>query len=174
MASKEKWKEKPECVRLWNRQFACWFAVNVWKSESSQSQSVCLCTQLVLWFISDKGNMMCQFVSLTPSSSLSSLKDRLGLGGGGGGGPVMEGWREEGDCALPKVELACVGRGWRDGVVALLGTAPIFLLCSHPQIKLSALVYCGPRLPSTCGPLLPTVLWDWLCLRGEACCVHTE
>lgn len=33
----------------------------------------------------------------------------------------MEGWREEGDCALPKVKLACVGRGWRDGSSAWHG-----------------------------------------------------
>lgn len=60
--------------------------------------------------------MMYQFVSLTPSSSLSSLPGK-GEGGREGGvaggrrGSVVEGWREEGDCALPKVKLACVGRG---------------------------------------------------------------
>lgn len=31
--------------------------------------------------------------------------------GRGGEGSVVDGWREEGDCALPKVKLACVGRG---------------------------------------------------------------
>lgn len=51
---------------------------------------------------SDKENMMCQFVSLTPSSSLPFSREE---GGGGFYGGV------EGDCALPKVKLVCVGRG---------------------------------------------------------------
>lgn len=74
----------------------------------------------------------------------------------------------EGDYALPKVELACVGRGWLDGVVGLLGNVPAFLLCSHLQIKLTTPAYCGPQLPSPCGTWLPTVLQDPLRLEGKA------
>lgn len=133
------------------------------RNSLGQCQSVCLCTWPALWVISDKRNMTCQFVSLTPSSSLSSIWE----GWGGWGWAVCFRGGEEGGSALPKVKLACVGRGWRDGVVALLGMAPTFLLCSHSQIKQSTLAYCGPRLPSTCGPLLPTILWDWLCLQGR-------
>lgn len=140
MVSKEKWKEKPECVRLWNGQYACWFAVNVWKSESSQCQSVCLCTQRVLWFISDKGNMMCQFVSLTPSSSLSSLIDRRGLGGGG---PVYGG-----------VE----GRGW---LCPAQGRAS---LCGQRVMRWSGSsaghsANLPPLLPSTDKAINPGLLW---------------
>lgn len=90
---------------------------------------------LLLW-------VMCQFVS-----SLSSISGR-----GRRAGDCLEGWREESGCALPKVKPACVGRRWHDGAVALLGTEPAFLFCSDYLIKLSALVYCGPRPPSARGP----------------------
>lgn len=69
---------------------------------------------------------------------------------------------EEGDCALAKVELACVGRRvcvCLDGAVAQPGTVPTLLLhlfCSHLQIKQSATGASPPppdpllRCPSTC------------------------
>lgn len=52
--------------------------------------------------------MMCQFFSFTPQLLPFLL---AGKREGGLEGSVTKGWREEGDCALPKVKLACVGRG---------------------------------------------------------------
>lgn len=108
--------------------------------------------------ISDKGDMMCQFVSLTPSSSLSSFrKGRVGWRWGvcfGGG------WL----CPAQGQASLCGQRvtRWSGSSAGHCASSPPLLPSADKAINPS-LLWASAALALR-GCLLPTVLWDQLCL----------